>query len=163
MDFPMFSSQATVLIESKAKGGGLITAEFAFGYDREVFALPGRMDDLRSQGCNALIKKGLAQAITDPDTLLADLGLDAPARRTATLLRDEIRERYAAMMNPGEVEFLVAVADCIRKNRGITPEDIALRMNCDTVRIAAATGILEADGIIETDLLQGCGIRTKIG
>ena len=156
-------SQATVLIESKAKGGGLITAEFAFGYDREVFALPGRMDDLRSQGCNALIKRGLAQAITDPDALLADLGLDAPARRTAALLRDEIRERYAAMMNPGEVEFLVAVADCIRKNRGITPEDIALRMNCDTVRIAAATGILEADGIIETDLLQGCGIRTKIG
>ena len=66
-------------------------------------------------------------------------------------------------MNPGEVDFLVAVADCIKKNRGITPDLIASRMGCDFSRVATATGLLEADGIIETDLLQGCGIKTKIG
>ena len=66
-------------------------------------------------------------------------------------------------MSPGEVDFLIAVAECIKKDRGITPDRIAAQMGCDYSRVATATGLLEADGIIETDLMQGCGIRTKIG
>lgn len=49
-------SEATVIIESAEKGGSLATAEIAFGYNREVFALPGRTTDIQSQGCNNLIK-----------------------------------------------------------------------------------------------------------
>ena len=156
-------SGATVLIESKQKGGGLITADFAFNYNRDVFALPGRLDDLRSQGCNLLIKKRVAEAVYDPDTLVKDLGLGVASRRSSILVKDEIRSLYEGTMSPGEIDFLIAVADCIKKNRGITPEEIAVRMGCSFDRIASATGLLEADGIVETDLMQGCGIRTKIG
>ena len=156
-------SSATVLIESKQKGGGLITADFAFNYNRDVFALPGRVDDVRSAGCNALIRSRVAEAITDPEKLMEDLGLGVPTRRSSAFVRDEIHKLYDGTMNPGEVEFLVAVADCIKKNRGITPDQIASRMGCDFSRVATATGLLEADGVIETDLLQGCGIKTKIG
>ena len=53
-------SHATVLIESKLKGGGMMTARLAFSYDRDVFALPGRVDDIRSQGCNRMILEKIA-------------------------------------------------------------------------------------------------------
>ena len=54
------------------------------------------------------------------------------------------------------------MAECIRKNRGITPEEIALRLGSNPAEAAAATAMLEADGIIETDLMQGCSIRLKV-
>lgn len=156
-------SSATLLIESKRKGGGLITADFAFNYNREVYALPGRVDDLRSEGCNLLIKRHTAEPITDPESLVEDLGLGVATRRSVRLIRDEIRSLYEGSMSPGEIDFLLAVAECIKKNRGITPDEIAARMECDPAKVAAMTGMLEADGIIETDLMQGCGIRTKTG
>ena len=49
-------SQATIVIESAVKGGSLITADIANSYNRDVFALPGRVTDLYSKGCNNLIK-----------------------------------------------------------------------------------------------------------
>lgn len=156
-------SSATLLIESKRKGGGLITADFAFNYSRDVYALPGRVDDIRSEGCNALIKQHKAEPILDPESLLEDLGLGSATRRTAKLLREEIRTLYEGSMSPGEIDFLIAVADCIKKNRGITPDEISARMGCDPSKVAVATGLLEADGIIETDLMLGCGIKTKTG
>lgn len=152
----------TILIESKRKGGGLITADFALGYNRGVYALPGRLDDLRSEGCNLLIKRGMAEAIADLDLLMEDLGLGARERRSAALVRDEVRGLYEGTMSPAEVDFLAEVAQCIKKNRGLTPEEIARRLDCGFERAVAAVGILEADGIVETDLLGGCAIKTKI-
>jgi DNA processing protein len=54
---------ATVVIESAAKGGALITAEVANDYNRDVFAFPGRVGDEWSAGCNALIKNQKASLI----------------------------------------------------------------------------------------------------
>ena len=47
---------ATIVVESAAKGGALITAELAESYHRDVFAFPGRIYDQYSEGCNRLIK-----------------------------------------------------------------------------------------------------------
>lgn len=58
-------SEATIVIESAEKGGSLVTAEMANGYNREVFALPGRYSDKMSIGCNNLIKKQQAMLLTD--------------------------------------------------------------------------------------------------
>jgi len=49
-------SEATVVVESAIRGGSLITADLAFGYNREVFSVPGRPTDVFSQGCNLLIR-----------------------------------------------------------------------------------------------------------
>ncbi len=49
-------SHATVIIESAGKGGSLVTADIANSYNREVFAVPGRLDDKYSEGTNRLIK-----------------------------------------------------------------------------------------------------------
>lgn len=56
-------SDLTIVIESSNKGGSLITAELANTYNRDVFALPGRINDMQSEGCNALIKQNKAHLI----------------------------------------------------------------------------------------------------
>ncbi|MDD3033231.1 MAG: DNA-processing protein DprA [Bacteroidales bacterium] len=67
-------SQATLVIESGERGGALITAQFAHSYSREVFALPGRIGDLRSKGCNNLIEKNIASIFTSTDSFTDTLG-----------------------------------------------------------------------------------------
>lgn len=62
-------AEATVVIESASKGGSLVTAQLANGYNREVFALPGRITDKYSEGCNDLIKQSLAHAMTIPEDI----------------------------------------------------------------------------------------------
>jgi len=56
-------SDLTVVIESSKKGGSLITAYLANDYNRDVFALPGRLNDAQSEGCNNLIKSNKAALI----------------------------------------------------------------------------------------------------
>ncbi len=67
-------SEATVLVESGERGGGLITADMAHGYNRDVFAVPGRIGDPYSQGCNNLIKVQKAHMLTSVADLIYILG-----------------------------------------------------------------------------------------
>jgi tetratricopeptide (TPR) repeat protein len=57
-------SRATVVVESRIKGGAMRTAEYANSYDREVYAIPGRLCDTNSDGCNFLISRNMAQICT---------------------------------------------------------------------------------------------------
>lgn len=54
-------SDATLLVESFARGGGLITTDLANSYNREVFAVPGRCTDPSFEGCNKLIENNMAK------------------------------------------------------------------------------------------------------
>lgn len=56
-------SDLTIVVESSKKGGSLITAGLANGYNRDVFALPGKLSDSQSEGCNWLIKTNKAALI----------------------------------------------------------------------------------------------------
>lgn len=58
-------SDATLVVESKARGGSLITAFLAIDYNRDVFAIPGRPKDENSAGCNMLIKKNVAHLVNN--------------------------------------------------------------------------------------------------
>ena len=58
-------SEATIVIESKSTGGALITAELANDYNRDVYAVPGRMGDEASEGCNNLIKENKAAIVSN--------------------------------------------------------------------------------------------------
>lgn len=59
-------SEATIVIESAEKGGSLVTADIANSYNRDVFAVPGRITDSQSIGCNNLIKHQKAHMLTTP-------------------------------------------------------------------------------------------------
>lgn len=67
-------SEATVVVESAEKGGSLVTADLANGYNREVFAVPGRSSDKFSKGCNDLIKHQKAHMLTSAAELIYLLG-----------------------------------------------------------------------------------------
>lgn len=66
-------SDAVIVVESKVAGGAMITADIAFSYNREVFAVPGRSEDIYSQGCNRLIRQNKAGLIQSADDLLYSL------------------------------------------------------------------------------------------
>jgi DNA processing protein len=57
-------SDATIVIESGLRGGSLITADLANGYNRDVMCIPGRLHDPQSAGCNYLIKQNKAMLLT---------------------------------------------------------------------------------------------------
>ena len=61
---------AIIVIESGKKGGSLITAELGNSYNKDVFAIPGRISDIKSEGCNYLIKNNKAALINGADDLL---------------------------------------------------------------------------------------------
>ena len=56
-------SDVILVVESGEKGGALLTAEFANSYNREVCAIPGRVNDVYSEGCNQLIKTNKAAMV----------------------------------------------------------------------------------------------------
>lgn len=60
-------SECTVVIQSPKKGGSMVTATQAFSYGRDVYAIPGRLDDGKSEGCNYLIAAEMAGCICDTD------------------------------------------------------------------------------------------------
>jgi DNA processing protein len=74
----------TVVIEAAKRSGALITARLASEYNREVFAVPGRVQDDMSRGTNALIRDGYAKLVTDLDDVLAELPDVAAALRPAS-------------------------------------------------------------------------------
>ena len=81
-------ADAVVVVESKSKGGSLITAQMAQDYNRDVFALPGRFNDTCSAGCNDLIKRNKAQLIECAEDLIGAMGWEMntkPARQTTML------------------------------------------------------------------------------
>lgn len=69
-------TEATIVIESADKGGSLITANMANEYNRDVFAVPGRITDKYSQGCNNLIKTQKANVLTNAADLVYMLNWD---------------------------------------------------------------------------------------
>ncbi|MBT8294709.1 MAG: DNA-processing protein DprA [Eudoraea sp.] len=63
-------SEATIVIESAEKGGSLVTADMANNYNRDVFAVPGRVKDKYSLGCNNLIKAQKAHMLSSAADLI---------------------------------------------------------------------------------------------
>jgi DNA processing protein len=67
-------SDATILVESAAKGGGLITSRIAMDYNRSVFAFPGAVGAPYSEGCNLLIRDNGASLITNAEDFVKAMG-----------------------------------------------------------------------------------------
>lgn len=74
-------SDAVVVVESKRRGGALITADFARQQQRPLYAVPGPITSTRSEGCNALLADGTARMLTCADDMreLPELVTQPPA------------------------------------------------------------------------------------
>lgn len=154
--------RATVLVESRIKGGGMMTARLASSYDRDVFALPGRLDDPASQGCNLLIRQNIAEPIGDLGELVARLGGDAPRNALTTNFKAEIEAAYKEGMDEADFALLLKVAMAIRAERGISIDGICLKLDIPYSRARELTAMLECDGFISIDLLQHCSAKIRL-
>lgn len=73
-------SDAVIVVEARAKSGSLITADLALDQGKEVYAVPGRFNDLLSYGCNRLIEQG-AGIVLSTDSLLKNLAVSLNLKR----------------------------------------------------------------------------------
>ena len=144
-------SRATVLVESKLKGGGLITARHAYSYDRDVYALPGRVDDVRSQGCNQLIRNKIAEPVISREDFLDKLGYRAPRLRKRDVLR-----KASDIFPDGSLELEVLRA--VLAERGIDIRALCDRTEREYAEVIAAALSLESEGFLSMDILQRCSV-----
>lgn len=154
-------SSATIVVESKRKGGSLITAHTAFSYSRDVWALPGRIDDVRSEGCNMLLREKVAEPIAELEVLPEALGLGVWNRRRKAELEEEVRQRFAGHTDPETLDKLCRIAVMIKLNRGICVEEIASQLGLGYPDTLTLVGTLETEGFIITDLLQRCSVLVR--
>lgn len=155
-------AEATILIESKLRGGGMMTSRLAFSYSRDVYALPGRIDDTRSQGCNELIRNKTAEALTSVNALLQGLGLPSATKIRNSSSQDILRQVYGDSARNDSISMMEGLLSAIRTHRGITVEELASLAQIPYHTAANLCSMMESDGIISTDLLQRCHINTKI-
>ncbi len=116
-------SDLTIIAESADKGGSLVTADLAFGYNREVMAIPGRVNDSKSKGCNALIKRNVASMCEGIDDIVKLMQWDKikekPAFDLFSQLSDEQKKLYMWIK-----EHPNSNIDVIKKQSGIPSENI---------------------------------------
>jgi DNA processing protein len=136
---------ATLVIESEKSGGSLITAQFAQQYNRDIFALPGRIHDIKSQGCNQLIYQNMAAPITDIPQLLKDLG---------------IKEQPEIPFEPEPLsENANKTFQTLRSFRELHLDELQIKTNLSASHFASAIFELEMCGIIHK--LPGSRVATS--
>lgn len=101
-------SDATIVVETDLKGGSMITANLAFDYNREVFAVPGKIHDPKSTGCLLLIKNKKASVYHDPIQLLEDLAWPLPPKQNPSSIPLYPKQKVA--LNPTEQSVLDMIA-----------------------------------------------------
>lgn len=152
-------SEATILIESKSRGGGLMTVRLAGEYGRRVLALPGRIDDIRSAGCNRLIREMAAEPIVALEDLAETLCLGKGRKPSRKDLPAAVSERYAPTLGEDEAGRMSELMAAILGNRGITTDELCRLTGQAYAAVSLRTGILQSDGFISIDLFQRCTIN----
>jgi DNA processing protein len=83
-------SDCTLVIESALKGGALITAEIASSYGKDVFAVPGKINSLYSQGCNKIIKENKAALVESAEDIVRAMCWEAAFEKAPTAIQQQL-------------------------------------------------------------------------
>ena len=146
-------SDSVILVESAVRGGGMATCRQAFSYDRNVFVLPGRLGDLHSEGCNLLVREGIAEIINSLDDLNLRLGLGADVKHRS---ERRLEDRYSGVLPEDKFRMMGEILALVRSRPGIGMEEMASLLECKFSRLSELVNLLESDGFISTDLLRRC-------
>ncbi|PTS97347.1 DNA-protecting protein DprA, partial [Flavobacterium sp. HMWF030] len=131
-------TEATIVIESADKGGSLITANIANDYNRDVFAVPGRVTDKYSQGCNDLIKTQKANVLTSAADLVYILNWDIENKPKT------VQKQLFVELEPDEQK----IYDFLLKNGKELLDIIALQCDYPIYRISGILLNMELKGVI---------------
>jgi len=146
-------ADSIIVIETGIKGGSMITAELANGYNKDVFAFPGKTTDSKSIGCNYLIKNNKAALLTDALQLSEWMGWTMRPRSS-------FNSHSSFDSRSGQRELFVELTETEKKIIGMLREkqpmhidELNIKSNINTSAVAAAVLNLELQGII--NLLPG--------
>lgn len=130
---------ALIVIESSKKGGSLITAELGNSYNKDVFAIPGRTNDLKSEGCNYLIKNNKAALINSAADFLEMMGWAAVPKSAAKKQRALFIE-----LAPNEK----IIVDILQQQESIQIDELYLKSGLSSSAVASALLMLEMQQVI---------------
>lgn len=137
-------ADAVILIESAAKGGGLITARTALSYSREVFALPGRIGDKYSEGCNLLIEANGAALLSSPESFARTMGWEDRHKDASNSLFRQLFEQSDYIQR----NILLTLS----ANSAVERNDLIRESGADPAQVLARLTSMELDGIIGSDI-----------
>ena len=139
-------SDVVVVVEAAAKGGALITAEYANNYHREVFAVPGQLNQTFSLGCNKLIQQNKAQIYTRPQDLIEAVRWDAPTPSDGS-----VNPRTAAPALPLDVtEEESQILSLLHQIPGCHIDDLSWKSTIPMGQLAALLLNLEFSGFVRS-------------
>ena len=131
---------ALIVIESSKKGGSLITAELANGYNKDVFAIPGRVNDLRSEGCNYLIKNNKSLLITCADDLLHIMNWKDEPKKVK-----KQRELFIELTPDEKI-----ITDILAQQESIQIDQLYFKSGLSSSAVANALLMLEMQGVVSS-------------
>lgn len=135
-------SPATIVVETAFGGGSMSTATFAANYNREVFALPGKITDKYSQGCNQLIFQNKAAVISTISSLAEQLGFSKNNEMIGDLFpSSEIRIQLS--------DHQQYILNGIDKNIPISIDDLSGKIDVPAYKILPDLLQLEISGYIK--------------
>ncbi|QKX04751.1 DNA-protecting protein DprA [Aquimarina sp. TRL1] len=132
-------SEATVVIESANKGGSLVTAELAHSYNRDVFAVPGRVTDVYSQGCNMLIKTQKAHVLTTAADLIYMLNWELEEKQQQA----QQKQLFVTLDEEEKTIF-----HFLENNNKELLDHIALHCHMPTFKVASLLLTMELKGVV---------------
>jgi DNA processing protein len=132
---------ALVVMESGKKGGSLITAELANGYNKDVFAIPGKTTDTKSEGCNYLIKQNKASLITSAADLIELMNWDPKEKTTKKKQRELFIE-----LTPDEK----IIVDILQQRESILIDELYFKSGLSSSAVATALLMLEMQNVVQS-------------
>ena len=137
-------SDACIVVESAAKGGGLITAENAQSYDRSVFAFPGAVGMAYSEGCNNLIRDNVAALISNADDFVYAMGWQDEAQRQRATAEGIERDLF-----PDLSEEETSIVAQLRSTNDLQLIILSVKSGIAIGRLTALLFQLEMKGIVK--------------
>jgi DNA processing protein len=135
-------AEATIVIESAEKGGSLITANLANDYNRDVFAVPGRVSDKFSQGCNNLIKTQRAHLLSSAADILYILNWELSSQTKND--KKSVQKQLFVTLEPEEQK----IYDYLLKNGKELMDIIAIDCDMPIFKISGMLLTMELKGVI---------------
>lgn len=130
---------AIIVVESGRKGGALITAEIANNYNRDVFAVPGKINDQHSMGCNFLIKVNKAALIESGADIEYILRWDKEKSQSKSIQRQlfvELSEDEQTIVN------------ILNEESPCSIDNLCIKANMQSSKVVAALLNMEFSGVV---------------
>jgi len=137
-------ADATIVIESAAKGGSLITADIAQSYNRPVFAFPGNVGRPFSEGCNHLVRDKAAELITSAADFVEAMGWQDDAIRQQALASGIERQLFPELSAEEQ-----KIVDLLQQTNDLQINVLSVHADLSISQVTALLFQLEMKGVVK--------------